>query len=194
MMCTLSHRFAWSELGLWVVVCGVMCGWLGGVPALADQDSESCNVDRPLKSSPDFDRIKSLVGTWTGTTKHSGETKPVQVIYQLTAGGSAVMETVFQGTPHEMLTVYHLDDDRLVMTHYCMLGNQPRMESVKDEQPDVIQFSFVDGHNISPDTDPYMGRVMMKFDGDDQLISDWTLIKDGQPADVAHLVLKRQQP
>ena len=49
--------------------------------------------------------------------------------YAVTAAGSAVVETVFPGTEHEMVTVYHADGSDLVLTHYCMEGNQPRMRA-----------------------------------------------------------------
>ena len=182
----------WFRMSLWVMLLGVIGG--GGAlatRAFAERDAKS---EHQVTSSPDFDRIKALVGTWQGTAEHSGETHPLHVAYQLTAGGSAVKETLFQDTPEEMLTVYHMDGDRLIMTHYCMLGNQPRMVSVEDDLPNVIQFSFLDGRNLDPKKDPHMGRVVMKFENDDRLIADWTLIKDGQPAGVTHLVLERQPP
>lgn len=48
--------------------------------------------------------------------------------FKVTSGGSAIVETVFEGTPHEMVTVYHDNSDRQVtLTHYCMLPNQPKM-------------------------------------------------------------------
>ena len=54
--------------------------------------------------------------------------KIVSVI-KVTAGGSAVHETLFPGSAHEMVSVYHLDGADLVMTHFCALGNQPRMKA-----------------------------------------------------------------
>ncbi len=43
------------------------------------------------------------------------------------AGGHAVEEREMVGSPHEMLTIYHMEGSDLVATHYCMLGNRPRM-------------------------------------------------------------------
>ena len=48
-------------------------------------------------------------------------------LVRTTGGGSAVTETLFPGTAHEMMSVYHMDGDDLVLTHYCAGGNQPRM-------------------------------------------------------------------
>jgi hypothetical protein len=44
---------------------------------------------------------------------------PVRVEYRVTGAGSAVVETLFPGTPHEMVTVYHARKGVLCMTHYC---------------------------------------------------------------------------
>ena len=48
------------------------------------------------------------------------------MVYGVTAAGTAVMEALFPETDHEMLTVYHLEGNDLVLTHYCAMGNQPR--------------------------------------------------------------------
>ena len=60
---------------------------------------------------------------------NSGQpTDQVVSTYRVTAAGSAVMEVLFPGTDHEMVTVYHQDGDDLILTHYCAAGNQPRMK------------------------------------------------------------------
>src|SRR5437868_15374337 len=79
--------------------------------------------------TPQLDALKGLAGEWTGKAKHGDMEHEATVTYKVTAGGSAVVETVFPGTEHEMVTVYHQDGDDLVLTHYCMLGNQPRMRA-----------------------------------------------------------------
>jgi len=75
-----------------------------------------------------LDRFKALAGDWVaaedGEMFHKGD---LVARYGVTAAGSAVVETVFPGSPHEMVTVYHADGTDLVLTHYCMEGNAPRM-------------------------------------------------------------------
>ena len=63
-----------------------------------------------------FAKMKSLAGEWTGTIDERGKGDPITVIYKTTANGTAVMETLFPGAPYEMVTVYHLDGDKLVLT------------------------------------------------------------------------------
>src|SRR5579863_7305270 len=79
--------------------------------------------------SKEFQQMKQLVGTWKGTKIGGAKDEPdtVEVDYKLTAGGSTLQETLVPGTPHEMVTMYHDENGKLTMTHYCMMGNTPHM-------------------------------------------------------------------
>lgn len=78
-----------------------------------------------------LDKLKSLEGHWVGpaTWDQNGEKGNVQfeLSYRVTSGGKTVLETMMPGTPGEMVTVYHLDGEDLVLVHYCNSGNQPHM-------------------------------------------------------------------
>ena len=69
-----------------------------------------------------------LEGEWIGThINHEGQEEQLKLVYRNVSGGTAVEERIFAGTPKEMITVYHGDgSNRVLMTHYCALGNQPR--------------------------------------------------------------------
>ena len=72
--------------------------------------------------------MKTLAGSWKGMMTMGEQKVPITATYKITSGGSAIMETVFEGQPNEMVTLYHDDaDKRLKLTHYCALGNQPQM-------------------------------------------------------------------
>jgi hypothetical protein len=51
------------------------------------------------------------------------------VSYQLISGGAAIMERIMPPNEPSMVSIYHLDGDKLMMTHYCSAGNQPRMQA-----------------------------------------------------------------
>src|SRR4051794_29447205 len=67
-----------------------------------------------------FERLRTLVGQWQG--EGEGDER---LTYELVAGGTALLERETAANRPEMLTVYHLDGNRLLLTHYCMAGNQP---------------------------------------------------------------------
>lgn len=125
-----------------------------------------------------FDRLKTLVGEWDGT---SNEGKPVHITYSLTAAGSAVMESIDPGSEHSMITMYHKDGERLMMTHYCAAGNQPRMRT-GGLSPDgkSLSFSYVDSTNLAKATDPHMVKLVMTFADDDHLTQEWTFRAGGK--------------
>jgi hypothetical protein len=86
------------------------------------------------KTAAAFDRLRTLVGTWDMTsTLPSGKTYKDKVIYRLASGGSVLFEEI--GPAASMLTTYHLDNGKLVLTHFCTVGNQPRMRlhSITDD-------------------------------------------------------------
>jgi hypothetical protein len=55
-----------------------------------------------------------------------------------------------------MISVYTVDGSDLVMTHYCMLGNQPRMKAKTNSLGNKINFEFAGGSNLDPKKDKHM--------------------------------------
>ena len=70
-------------------------------------------------------------------------------------------ETLFPGQPHEMVSIYHRDGGDLVMTHYCVLGNQPRMKADRNSSADQIHFQFAGGSNLDPAKDKHMHEATL---------------------------------
>jgi YD repeat-containing protein len=80
----------------------------------------------------------------------------------MTADGSAVMHWMGAGTPHEMITMFHMDKSDLLATHYCAAHNQPRLRAVPSNKPGEVAFEFKDGTNIRPG-DGYMRQLAITF-------------------------------
>lgn len=130
--------------------------------------------------SAELKRIKPLAGRWEGTSREgAAEAQPAVIEYQVTSGGSAVVETLLPGTPHEMVSVYHDAGGRLAMTHYCMLKNQPHLALIGgDDQR--LEFSLVDGSGIQA-AEEHMHGLSLAWDSPDRLTQTWSCYKDGQP-------------
>ena len=78
--------------------------------------------------------LKSLEGKWAGTLERTnGSSDSFNIEYSITSNGSALMEESFTGGI-EMLSIFNLQNDELLLTHYCGLKNRPvsRLESSKD--------------------------------------------------------------
>jgi hypothetical protein len=137
-----------------------------------------------------LDRFKALAGDWVAAEDGEMARKGDLVArYAVTAGGSAVVETIFPGKDHEMVTVYHADGADLVLTHFCMEGNQPRMRA-KNAGGARYDFAFDGGTNIDPRHDRHMHSASVDFVGADELRTVWTELAEGKPVLVvkSHLV------
>ena len=141
-----------------------------------------------------LDLFKQLAGEWVGTaTPQLKDAKEVHVTYKVTSGGSAVVETHFPGTEHEMVTVIHRDGDDLLLTHYCMLGNQPQMKAPATGDGNKVEFKFVRATNLKSDKDMHMHDVTFTFVDKDTLRTEWTHFKDGKAAGQVVSELKRKK-
>jgi hypothetical protein len=138
-----------------------------------------------------LEQFKQLAGEWVGKENKDG--KEVRVGYQVTAGGSAVVETLFPGGEHEMVTVIHPDGDSLLLTHYCMLGNQPQMRASGKQNGNKVNFKFVRATNLKSDKDAHMHEVTYTFVDRDTLRSEWVHYRGGQAAGTVVIELKRQK-
>lgn len=151
-------------------------------------------TEKAKSENAPFDKFAQLAGEWVGKGIHGDSNEELHVVYKVTSGGSAVVETISPGTDHEMITVIHEDGDNLLLTHYCMLGNQPHLKAVPKKGENAIPFEFVSATNLKSDKDPHMRTVTYTFVDKDTLKSEWTHFNDGKEAGKAVLELKRKQP
>ncbi len=122
-----------------------------------------------------FTQLKSLTGSWEGKGMNG---KPFTVSFRETAGGSALMSEI-QGD-HGMISMFNLDGSKLLMTHYCSAGNQPRMQATVSPDGRTITFTFVDGTNIpSPDAGHMQTMVLTMLD-ENHHTEDWTFVDHGK--------------
>jgi len=139
-----------------------------------------------------FERFKSLAGEWVAAEDGEMAKKGDLVArYALSAGGSALVETIFPGSAHEMVTVYHADGADLVLTHYCTEGNQPRMRA-RNAQGPRFDFAYDGGTNIDPGRDRHMHSASLELLGADEMRTVWTELAEAKPVFVvkSHLVRK----
>ena len=128
-----------------------------------------------MSANPLFDKMKTLDGSWTGGFSDGGKDYPATARFKTVSDGSALMAWLGEGTPEEMVTVFHPDGKDLMGTHYCAAHNQPRFIAVPGDDPNRIVFKFRDGTNMGPH-DGHMAGVTFIFDGPDHHMEDWTYI------------------
>lgn len=137
-----------------------------------------------------FERFKKLEGKWRGrSTKGWEETLSFKTI----AGGSVVVSTSFDAHPNEtMMTMYHLDGERLMITHYCVAKNQPRLVATSfADDGKTITFTFLDGTNLPSRDRGHMDKVIFRFRDDSHLTSQWTWYQNGKESWMEEIQLER---
>lgn len=124
-----------------------------------------------------FDKLKSLAGTWDATMlARDGE--KTTVIYKVASGGTVVQETMFAGTPMEMITMYTADGDGIVATHYCSGDNQPSMRlNAAKSRADELVFDFVNVRGKN--TASHINGLKMKFAADGKVEETWSTSSEG---------------
>lgn len=143
-----------------------------------------------IEAKAAFERLKSLAGEWT--FEASGGKQTAKVVYRVTSNGSVVMETLFAGTDHEMVSMYHVDGSALRMTHYCAAGNQPRMKlDAKASSPDLLIFDFDGGTNLDPAKDMHMHSGRIRFLDGGRVEAEWDGYNNGKKVGSHKLSMKR---
>lgn len=119
-----------------------------------------------------FDQLKTLTGSWEGK---NSEGKPIQVSFRDTAGGSALMSEIMGEGHDNMISMIHLDGpNRLLITHYCSAGNQPRMAASTSSDGKTITFDFLDATNLATPEAGHMQRVVFTIVDANHHTEDWT--------------------
>jgi hypothetical protein len=123
-----------------------------------------------------YARLKTLVGEWEADTAMG----KAHISYELIAGGTSLVEKESAEKMPAMLTVYYLDGDRLLLTHYCMAGNQPRMQArTFNSGTGEVAFEFLDATNLTPGAG-HMHNAKIRVADHDHLNTEWEFYENGQ--------------
>lgn len=167
----MAQAVRWTGRVAWLVVLAAVCS----------QSAAAESPDGPAAAW--LSRLKALEGEWKGTTA-AGKTATLS--YKTIAGGTAVMEVFSFGEsqgPASMYTIYHLDGEHLMLTHYCISNNQPRMRAqLPSEDPSVLRFSFVDATNLAKPEEGHMYKAELRMIDDRHIANEWTYRKNGKDA------------
>jgi len=132
----------------------------------------------PARSTPAFDQLKSLAGEWQGTTTQDSK---VQLTYQVVSNGSVLMERLQSAGESEMITMYSLDGDHIVVTHYCSAGNQPTMQTpAGTAATGRYDFSFVRVSGTKTPDEGHMVSLSVTIPDKDHLTQVWTFDDHGK--------------
>jgi len=123
-------------------------------------------------SSLAFEHLASLVGEWQGVEAGT----EIQLTYALTADGSALMEEFRPKNGPMMVTLFSVDGDHLIATHYCSARNQPQMATAAITEPQAksLAFSLIRVTGLKSPDDWHNTGLVVTLDDSDHFTQEWT--------------------
>jgi hypothetical protein len=175
---------------------------LGGVVFAQSDDHKPADKPAPTEAQKSFTQLKTLAATWKGPVTvdppqpDMNSDKPVQVSMRVTSRGNALVHEMSEAgsaddptkTDHPV-TMFYLDNDRLLLTHYCDAGNRPRMAARKSADGKTLEFDFLDV--AGPLHYGHMQHAVFTIIDDNHHTEDWTYMMPGDKPVHAHMDLRR---
>ena len=151
-----------------------------------------------------FDQLKTLAGAWHATVtmeppmKEMGDGKTVDVSLRVTSRGNALVHEMGETGKDDPtkydhpVTMFYLDGDRLLLTHYCDAGNRPRMAARVSPDGKTVEFDFLDVAGNTQYGNMY--HAVFTFIDANHHTEDWTFKMKGDKLMHAHMDLQRANP
>jgi len=125
-----------------------------------------------------FATIKNMPGTWE---QKAPDGKTLQVTFKVVSGGSAVMSEIMGMGPEDMISMFHMDGpNKLLMTHYCGAGNQPRMQASVAPDGKTFTFTYFDATNLAAPDAGHMQKMVLTVLDANHHTEDWTFVDHGK--------------
>ena len=163
--------------------------------------ADEATQGKALSASDAFEFFTQLDGEWSaktvtvpaGTPKEKGEVKDSVIAYETVANGSTVMGTYYKGSPMQMIDMIHQDGpENLRLTHYCAVGNQPRMKFVQSDETGVIQFAFDGGSNMDVESDGHVHDAKVRVLNENSFEVETRLWSGGKHAMTTYFSITRK--
>jgi hypothetical protein len=146
----------------------ILLATLFAFPAIAGADQ--------IKARAAFEKLQALVGDWEGKTEAG---RVLKVSYRLTANKTVLVETWTLGPQRESLTLYHMDNESLIATHYCPIGNQPRLQFKEGGNASLFIFEFVSATNLPKPEVAHQHRFEVEFQDANSFARSETYLENG---------------
>jgi hypothetical protein len=141
-----------------------------------------------------FGKLQALAGDWSGKDEHGGA---VTSRFEPVAGNTAVMESLKMADMGEdMLTLYSVDQNSIVLMHYCPTNNQPKMRATPGTGAvQELVFSFEGAGNLPDTSAGHEHKLVIQFEDMDHITERWTWRRAGKDTEmVFHLARTKQEP
>jgi hypothetical protein len=138
---------------------------LVGHPQVRDPTAQSA-------AERSFATLRSLAGEWQGVHEDG---RTARITFRVMSGGSALLQELVEiEAREEMITMFHLNDGLLQLTHYCTAGNQPLMTASPSPDGKSVRFDFAGGSNLRQSHAGHMIRLVVRFVDAGRHTEEWT--------------------
>ena len=111
--------------------------------------------------------LASLSGSWSIANPVSDAEKAFRFSVRSISKGTALVETFGNPLKNVTETVYHRDGDKIMGTHYCAQGNQPRLVLDPASTPDRLIFRFLDITNLQSPAASHLVKIEFRLSSKD---------------------------
>jgi len=163
----------------------------------------SQNRPAPSEAQKSFTELKTLAGSWKGQVTINPPmpdmgNSNVEVSWRITSRSNALVHEMKEdGKPSDPtkydnpVTMFYLDGNRLLLTHYCDAGNRPRMVARTSPDGKTVEFDFLD---VSGSTSyGHMQHAVFTMVDENHHLEDWTFLMPGDKPVHARMELRRAQ-
>ena len=154
------------------------------------------------EAAKSFEQMKTLAGTWEGhvTTvpamAEMGNDAVTQVSMRVTSRGASMVHEMRDARKADdptkydhPVTMFYVDSDRLILTHYCDAGNRPRMAAHASADGKTLDFDFLD---VAGSTQyGHMQHAAFTIVDADHHIEEWTYMMPGDKPVRARMEMQR---
>jgi hypothetical protein len=141
--CPTTKSFSWFGGRMRILLPALLICLLGpmGHGTSVAQMSHSTVAPAQSDAQKAFEIMKTMAGSWDGSIV--GLTTHITI--RVTSSGNAILhEATGPGRPDNPITMFYVDGDRLLLTHYCDAGNRPRMVGKISPDGKAVEFDFLD--------------------------------------------------
>ena len=160
----------------------LICLVLGCGTSVAQTASPQSNAAAPSEAKKMFDQMKTLAGSWQGTIMNI----PINITIRLASSNTAILHeahTDSGGPPKHEITMFYVEGDRLLATHYCDAGNRARFEGKMSPDGKTSEFNFLDV--VGSTKGGLVKRMVFTTIDANKHAVDFTFIKpDGKPIEL----------
>ena len=122
-----------------------------------------------------FSILKGLEGEW----RIVNPARDTVVTFEIIAAGSALVEKWTMSPSRNSMTIYSMDGDALLVTHFCPQGNAPTLKLTRTSEEGVHFFEFVQGWNLQDKESSHQHAFWIKIVSPNEFTRGETYIKNG---------------